>query len=597
MESSIRHERILILGDGNFSFSICLNNALHGMCLDYCLICTSYDSKEEIGRKYPDGRSILKSLSEEENVTILHNINATSNLRTVIFADNLTVDTDDQNDSNDDVVHHAIFNFPHLGVEDAQLHSVLLAHVMHSVNGVLHSEGMLYLALTDQQRMLWKLDAMAERNGMVVSDVVPLTLALWPGYEVKRHQTGRSFGKRVQSCNWYCLRRRSESPVGLVACVGSEGAAGVGVDRVENLLSRVLEWRASIGTDKDTDMSAVQSADTRDVVSDTLPTRSEDSSAARELVQSLEADSSHGARLGRGEEVREVLAEGPVEVRKNSKKRSRLTAATDGKFTCEQQQQQSSLVPRSTAVLDESAAESKEVDDVPASTGTDCGLASTVSLTTFRCTECGRTFPTERGVRSHVYGVHVLGCGQTAQEDALSDSPALLSAGLACDESAGAESSDVGTEGVFRCSHCEREFRNAEARAQHSLAKHGLHPPSRPAWTTEHPAPCTTESGANGVLVESSVGEDGVPVGTITIPTTGIEIGTQGGTRFECEVCCLSFETEAALQQHVVEGLTPALIASRRARTEELCKYCGKAFVDTRSLHQHENVCSVTRCP
>ena len=86
---------------------------------------TSYDSLEELYSKYPDSiRSILKKLSNHEQVHVMHGIDAS-----VCLKDQL-LDVDSSFD-------HIIFNFPHLGTEDCVLHMSMIGHIMHSVKSVL----------------------------------------------------------------------------------------------------------------------------------------------------------------------------------------------------------------------------------------------------------------------------------------------------------------------------------------------------------------------------------------------------------------------------------------------------------------------------
>lgn len=102
--------RVLIVGDGDFSFSLSFcRNIYHGDSLAVSqylssddkitqVICSSFDSFDEVIEKYSCS-SILSSLNEMD-CTVLHGINAW-NLNSHF-------------DQNFDVV---IWNHPHLGIE------------------------------------------------------------------------------------------------------------------------------------------------------------------------------------------------------------------------------------------------------------------------------------------------------------------------------------------------------------------------------------------------------------------------------------------------------------------------------------------------
>ena len=56
--------KVLLLGDGNFSFSLSLSNALELKHITYRLICTSFDNIADIIQKYPESGSILNLLEK-----------------------------------------------------------------------------------------------------------------------------------------------------------------------------------------------------------------------------------------------------------------------------------------------------------------------------------------------------------------------------------------------------------------------------------------------------------------------------------------------------------------------------------------------------
>lgn len=155
---TIKH--VLLLGEGNFSFSLSLSKLLEEISLTngqiFKMYATSFDCREEVIRKYPESKSILYNLSSKGH--ILHNIDASQSLN---FNFEPSIKFDD-----------VIFNFPHLGLEDLHLHSQLLAHILHryiivsivdvifiycSVREVLSSTGIFHLTLAADQAQNWKL--------------------------------------------------------------------------------------------------------------------------------------------------------------------------------------------------------------------------------------------------------------------------------------------------------------------------------------------------------------------------------------------------------------------------------------------------------
>jgi hypothetical protein len=114
---------ILVLGDGNFSFSRDFHRFLissENIQLKRFLS-TSYDGVDDLRIKYPEIRSILLDLVSE-GAEVLHNIDAT-----VPLSPQLTI----QGIATDEKFEHIFFNFPHLGFEDCNIHSSMIGHIFH----------------------------------------------------------------------------------------------------------------------------------------------------------------------------------------------------------------------------------------------------------------------------------------------------------------------------------------------------------------------------------------------------------------------------------------------------------------------------------
>lgn len=103
---------LLVLGDGDFSFSSCLIDGLKLADIKPNIITTCFDSKKDLIIKYPDSSRTISFISR--SATIIYEINATKRLSP--YLNMLHVD-------------HVIFNFPHLGTENAKLHAAMIRHI------------------------------------------------------------------------------------------------------------------------------------------------------------------------------------------------------------------------------------------------------------------------------------------------------------------------------------------------------------------------------------------------------------------------------------------------------------------------------------
>lgn len=115
--------------------------------------------------------------------------------------------------------HVVIFNHPHLGTEDAKLHSQFLCHLFHSVERFwLLDLGVFYLTLVKGQFDRWECERAAKRHGMMLlvrcffaatPSVIPN-----PAYEHRRHQTGKSFASRTSGSETFKFVRITDHLTG-----------------------------------------------------------------------------------------------------------------------------------------------------------------------------------------------------------------------------------------------------------------------------------------------------------------------------------------------------------------------------------------------
>ena len=223
----------LTLGDGDFSYSLDLcryvlraklslddgvvgNSDDNGNKVLTRIMCTGIDTSKDLHEKYRDSGFILRHIlatgtKTKLAVSILHGVNAVPpfNDEKEDDANNITA-TKSTIPSN---YHHVIFNYPHLGIENAALHGRFLCHLFYAshthflkLNG-----GVLHLTLLKGQYERWKCVEAAERNGFVLvgrNHFCPPPLLMPPllkennsnfvkkeenRYQNRRHQNGRSF--------------------------------------------------------------------------------------------------------------------------------------------------------------------------------------------------------------------------------------------------------------------------------------------------------------------------------------------------------------------------------------------------------------------
>jgi uncharacterized Zn-finger protein len=195
----------LTLGDGDFSFSLDLATYLadekvrsqpqqdtwFGKGRKIRLVATGIDSIDELTEKYKDSDFLLKRLislngCNNLSVKVQHDVNA------VMAAYDIDAIK----------AHHVIFNHPHLGTEDAVLHSRFLCHIFHVVtkSWLQNNGGLFHLTLVKGQAGRWECSRAADRAGMVLVDECPFRpIPIKDAYfQHRRHQTGKSFVSRAR---------------------------------------------------------------------------------------------------------------------------------------------------------------------------------------------------------------------------------------------------------------------------------------------------------------------------------------------------------------------------------------------------------------
>ncbi|KAH9096091.1 hypothetical protein LEN26_017585 [Aphanomyces euteiches] len=131
--------RILIVGDGNFSYSRAITTALQRAGFEpKFVISTSLDTRDELERMYPGASASIEHL-ESNGVQVRHDINATT---LAAYAHVFGIDAFDR----------IVFNFPHFAEggnvrNKISKHRELLAKFFESSRSVLAHDGQVWLSL------------------------------------------------------------------------------------------------------------------------------------------------------------------------------------------------------------------------------------------------------------------------------------------------------------------------------------------------------------------------------------------------------------------------------------------------------------------
>ncbi|KAF7816020.1 putative S-adenosyl-L-methionine-dependent methyltransferase [Senna tora] len=169
-ERRIKHysnkHRILLVGEGDFSFSLCLAN----------IVATSLDSKDSIGRNYSFyGERNLMSL-KMYGCTIMHEVDAHTMTQHPLLA----------NQHFDRI----IFNFPHAGfirketsLLQIELHKEVVRGLMKSAGEMVSEDGEIHVThKTTFPFTCWGIVDMAEEEGLCLVDEVAFWKEEYPEY-------------------------------------------------------------------------------------------------------------------------------------------------------------------------------------------------------------------------------------------------------------------------------------------------------------------------------------------------------------------------------------------------------------------------------
>lgn len=197
--------RLLVLGDGDFSFSAALariNSAQSARSAR--LTVTSLDSHATAVEKYVGAGANLDALALDTNVTVLHGVDATK----LPVSPSFVFDT-------------IVWNFPYppgIIVVASTAGASLISGFLACARNVLAPGGQIRLLMAKEQggssrdysgtRSNWDIEALAREHRFVVSEVLPFNFSLYPGYKPRREINGESFP--YQDARVYILTELAE---------------------------------------------------------------------------------------------------------------------------------------------------------------------------------------------------------------------------------------------------------------------------------------------------------------------------------------------------------------------------------------------------
>ncbi|CAM8997299.1 unnamed protein product [Rhodiola kirilowii] len=168
--------QILLVGDGDFSFSLCLATAF-GSAAN--IVATSLDSHDEVIKKYKNGKLNIKKL-KKLGAQILHGVDATKMMR--------------HSDLKGRKFDRIVFNFPHAGFHGKEenigmirMHQTLLCGFFNNASSMLRRNGEVHVNhKTTLPYSSWNLEELASRNSLSLTERTPFELGDYPGYSNKR---------------------------------------------------------------------------------------------------------------------------------------------------------------------------------------------------------------------------------------------------------------------------------------------------------------------------------------------------------------------------------------------------------------------------
>lgn len=225
-------QRILLLGEGNFSFARALAIVLASQMRpenkeddeesededqeekDYSqlrIVATAYDSEDTTLAKYPDSKKIIQDL-RDRGVPVLFNVDATDLPNCVPLISQMNrldaLDAKELREAGDDETEvqsgfdRIVFNFPHTGcgvsdtLKNNRIHQAFITKVCNIAQPLLRDgESELHLTIkVGEPYDSWRVPNLVKQTGMKLKRAHDFYPHLYPGYEHRRTQGNNKLG-------------------------------------------------------------------------------------------------------------------------------------------------------------------------------------------------------------------------------------------------------------------------------------------------------------------------------------------------------------------------------------------------------------------
>ncbi|KAF4322991.1 hypothetical protein JM18_000306 [Phytophthora kernoviae] len=221
----VKTDDVLVLGDGDFSFSRGLSKHRG---TGRGLLATSFDSESQVHNKYSNAGECINAVRSAHGL-VMHDVDATK-----LLALPRQVKTGAGLQTVPDFFQYIVFNFPHSGQQRVHVNRALLMDFFESARDRLKTHGEVHVTLkTRPPYSNWFIEDQAKVAGFVLKERRKFNIRLFPGYH---HRTTDPQAKKFEPdlCVTYVfvVNRTKSSCPGCGKCRDrdkcSDSAAGIG---------------------------------------------------------------------------------------------------------------------------------------------------------------------------------------------------------------------------------------------------------------------------------------------------------------------------------------------------------------------------------